>query len=80
MKTNDYIVKEIILAVIEIKDKNLVEQLSMDNEESWDSMKQLTIITALENEFDIFIEASEASNLTSYDLILDFVNNHSEID
>jgi len=80
MKTNDYIVKDIILAVIEIKDKNLVEQLSMDNEESWDSMKQLTIITALENEFDIFIEASEASNLTSYDLILDFVNNHSEID
>jgi len=80
MQDIEQIVKEILSAVFKVSSSSSIESLSMATETSWDSMKQLTLITALENEFDIFIEAAEAANLTSYEIIVKFVSNHSEMD
>ena len=55
-------------------------ELSVEAQDTWDSMRHLSIITGLENEFGIFIEASEAQNLTSFNKIVEFIENHSDIE
>jgi acyl carrier protein len=42
---------------------------STDNIEAWDSVKHLTLILALEEEFDISIPNEEIGNLVNYKLI-----------
>ena len=79
MKNIDQTVKNVLSAVFEVNEETPIELLNINSEESWDSMKQLTLIAALENEFDIFIEATDATNLTSYDNIMNYLINHSEI-
>ena len=73
------ITKNIFQEVFPLADNRQPESISIDSEPSWDSMKQLTIITAIENEFDIFIDAADAAKLTSFKRITDFLQTHPEI-
>ena len=72
--------KNILAVVLKLDSDEAITNASMNSISGWDSMLHLSIITGLENEFDIFIEASEAEKLTSYASIIDFLNNHPEID
>lgn len=80
MNTTEQTIKEIFRALFSFTDTKVIESLSIESEEQWDSMKQLSIITAIENEFDIFIDASEASKLSSYQIILEFLKNHPDLE
>ena len=50
-----------------------LEQISIESTqgqvESWDSLKHLDLVVALEEEFDIFFPAEEIGNLISFKLI-----------
>ncbi|VAW56949.1 hypothetical protein MNBD_GAMMA07-2579 [hydrothermal vent metagenome] len=66
-------IREILSFIFDLDNDADFESLSIEANASWDSMKQVTIITALENEFDLFIESDDAVNLTSYTKILQYV-------
>lgn len=71
--------KQILTTVLKLSPSDMIEDVSMKNTATWDSMAHLSIVTGLENEFDIFIEASEAELLISYSSIVDFLTNHPEL-
>ena len=74
------VVKQIMIAVLELNQDDQLEDITMDSNADWDSMRHVSIITGLENEFGIFVEADQAENLTSYDKLVTFINEHPEID
>lgn len=71
--------KQIIMAVLGLAPSDLIENMAMDSLVNWDSMAHLSIVTGLETEFDIFIEAAEAERLTSFNNIVEFLNHHPEL-
>jgi len=64
------LVKNVMAAVLELDVKSLDEDSSMDNITGWDSLKQMNLILALEESFDVSIPDEDAANATSYQLIL----------
>ena len=73
-------VKEILIVVLELDPGTPMDQVSSENIALWDSMRQLSIVTALESEFGLFIDAAEAVTLTSYNNIIKFLESHPEVD
>jgi acyl carrier protein len=45
------------------------EDSSMDNVPSWDSLRHMNLVLALEEEFKVAIPDEDAGNITSYKLI-----------
>lgn len=45
------------------------EDFSMDNVPSWDSLRHMNLVLALEEEFKVTIPDEDAGNITSYKLI-----------
>ncbi len=67
-------VEEIFSFVFNLDEGVNIKDSSIENIDGWDSMKQVAIIAAIENEFDIFIEVNEAALLTSYSKIISFLS------
>lgn len=67
-------IKNVMSAVFELPVEQITENSSTDNIESWDSLKHLNLILALEEEFDIIIPDEEVGNITNYKLIEFIVN------
>lgn len=67
-------IKIIMSAVFEVPIEEITEESSSDNIESWDSLKHLNLILALEEEFEITIPDEEVGNLFNYKLIELVVN------
>jgi len=70
-------IEKILSFVLNISGDYDFNSLSIDTNQNWDSMKHVTIITAIENEFDIFIEADDATLLTSYEKIMNYVKSNT---
>lgn len=64
-----------VLLGIEIKENSYV---SMQNCETWDSMKHIEIITTIEDELGVSFEIEDIPNLTSVALILDKIKKMGE--
>ena len=62
------LIKSILNIQNEIDDHNLNDQLK-----EWDSLKQLTIVFALEEEFDIKLSNNEIEQCTNYNDICSIV-------
>ena len=60
-------VKEILSTLLE---QEVNDNTSMQNCEKWDSMKQIEIITTLEEELNISFEIQDIPKLNSYELIV----------
>lgn len=71
--------KKILTAVLRLQSTQEIEDVSIDTTVNWDSMSHLSIITGLENEFDIFIEVSDVEKLRSYKDIVEFLSQHPEL-
>jgi len=61
--------KSVVSTILGIDQSMIDQNSSMDNIESWDSIKQMDLILAIEEEFGVSIPDSEAAELTSYALI-----------
>ena len=55
--------------VFEVPIEEISEDSSLDTIESWDSIRHLNLILAIEEEFDITIPDEEVGNLVNYKLI-----------
>jgi acyl carrier protein len=62
-------IKMVMSAVFNISISEISYKTSKDDIESWDSLKHLNLILALEEEFDISIPDEEVGNLINFELI-----------
>ncbi len=69
----------VMSTVFEIPLASLSEDSSSDTIEAWDSLKHLTLILALEEEFGITIPDEEVGGLVNYKLIEITVNEQTKI-
>lgn len=69
MNELDSKILEVMSYVFEVPVSDLNEESSQDSIESWDSVKHLNLIVALEEEFGIEIPIEEVGHLISFKLI-----------
>lgn len=65
---------KVMSAVFEVPMEDINDTSSVDSIASWDSLKHLNLILALEEEFIISIPDEEVGNLMNYKLIEMIVN------
>lgn len=68
-------VKNIMSAVFEIPVEQIKDNSSADTIESWDSLKHMNLIVALEEEFKIEFTDDEIIEMMNYLLILEVLKN-----
>ena len=61
-------------AVFEISTGEINDESSPDTIESWDSLKHMNLIIALEEEFNISIPDHEVGNMLNFELIFHIIN------
>ena len=66
--TNDRI-KLVLSAIFSVEPSEIDDTFSPDTVKSWDSLKHMNLITALEDEFDIRFDDDEIISLMSYPMI-----------
>ena len=67
-------VNNVMSAVFEITIEQINENSSPDTIESWDSLKHMNLVIALEEEFDTEIPDEEAEKITTVQQAIDYVN------
>ena len=66
---NEDALKLLIATMLNVDATTINEDSSMDNVPSWDSLRHMNLILALEEEFKVIIPDEDAGNITSYKLI-----------
>jgi acyl carrier protein len=61
--------KRIVADVLEADPGDIGSDFSMDSVEQWDSLRHMTLVLSIEDEFNISIPDEEAANITSWPLI-----------
>ncbi len=64
-------IKKVMSDILNIDVSSINDNTSPENIESWDSLKQMNIIVALEEEFDIEFSDEEIGEMLNYRLILE---------
>jgi acyl carrier protein len=64
------LVKKITASVMEVDFLTLGEDASMDSIPTWDSLRQMNLVLALEESFGVSIPDEDAANATSYKLLV----------
>ena len=65
--TNLEKLNEIFCEVFSVETTALSSEFNKDNVDGWDSVRQLSLTTAVEDEFDIMLDAEDILEFTSYD-------------
>lgn len=65
--TNSEKLNNIFCEVFCVEQSVLNADFCKDNVEEWDSVRQLSLTTALEDEFDIMLDAEDILEVTSYE-------------
>ncbi len=66
---NEYALKQVIATMLNVDVSIINENSSMDNVPSWDSLRHMNLVLALEDEFKVTIPDEDAGNITSFKLI-----------
>lgn len=66
-------VKELKRIMEEILEVEVNEQTASENTENWDSLSHMKLIIALEENFELTIEAQEILQLMSYQKIMEYL-------
>ncbi len=67
--SQDQLLKQIMSLILEVPFEDIHENSSMDSIESWDSLRHMNLVLALESEFKISIPDDEVTELTSFRLL-----------
>ena len=62
-------IQRIMAGIFEVPLNEITLESSQDNIDSWDSLKHLDLVVALEEELDILFPSEEIGNLISFRLI-----------
>lgn len=66
---NEDALKQVMATMLNVDASIINEESSMDNVPSWDSLRHMNLVLALEEEFKVTIPDGDAGNITSYKLI-----------
>jgi acyl carrier protein len=66
---NEEALKLVMATVLKVDAVAIDSEASMDTIESWDSLRHMNLVLALEDEFKVTIPDEDAGNITSYKLI-----------
>ncbi|MYM25457.1 acyl carrier protein [Duganella sp. FT135W] len=66
---NEDALKQVMATMLNVDAATINEDSSMDNVPSWDSLRHMNLVLALEEEFKVSIPDEDAGNITSYKLI-----------
>lgn len=69
METINNRIKKVMAAVFEMPVEMITEISSTDNIEVWDSLRQMNLILALEEEFGITLPDEEVGNLVNFKIV-----------
>ena len=69
-------IKKVISAVFSISTDSIHDNISSDNLESWDSLKQLHLISAFEDEFNIRFKEEDIFDMLNFTAIRDNIKNY----
>ncbi|EJL38190.1 acyl carrier protein [Caulobacter sp. AP07] len=61
--------KRVMAAVLRVPEAQIGPDTSTDTLPTWDSLRHMNLVLALEQEFDVSIPDEDAANLSSYALI-----------
>jgi acyl carrier protein len=59
---------EVFKSVFNVQEDVLKDNFSQPNVANWDSVTHLTLVTTLEEEFDIMFDTDDILNLNSYEM------------
>ncbi len=69
-------IKKVMSEVLGIDEASISDSTSPENVESWDSLKQMNIIVALEEEFDIEFNDEDIIEMLNFKLIYEIVKGY----
>ena len=69
-------IKKVMSEVLGIDEASISDSTSPENVESWDSLKQMNIIVALEEEFDIEFSDEDIIEMLNFRLICSIVKQY----
>lgn len=72
MATEDRVVK-VLASVLEIPSESVGPETSIDTVDSWDSIRQINLVLALEEEFGIQLSEEQVIDLLNYPIVLETV-------
>ena len=64
-------VKQVMADILDLDPGSIDESTTQDNTETWDSLSQINLLVALEQEFNIAFEPAEVELLLSFQDILE---------
>jgi acyl carrier protein len=64
---------DIVAAVLELPSVSVTDALSSDNCDSWDSMRHLRLVLAVEDGFGVSFDEDEIATLTSVSALLNAI-------
>lgn len=69
----------IFCEVFSVEESALNSEFDKNSVDSWDSVHQLSITSAIEDEFDIMLDPEDIIGMTSYDAVIRILNKKYEI-
>jgi acyl carrier protein len=66
---NENALKQLMATMLNVDATSIGSNSSMDTIPSWDSLRHMNLVLALEDEFKVSIPDEDAGNITSYQLI-----------
>jgi acyl carrier protein len=69
-------IKQIFADILEVKEDNITETFGPNDVAMWDSMNNLRLITALEEEFNIQLTMGEIREMDSFGKIKEVLGRH----
>ncbi|MCF8554217.1 MAG: hypothetical protein K9F97_05075 [Candidatus Nanopelagicales bacterium] len=71
---------QVFRTVFPDSDDKQIPELLQNTSEEWDSLKQIELITEVEDFFELSFTNSEIAEMNSFQAILDYVNSRSIVD
>jgi len=69
--------KTVLAAVLGIDEGSITDETSVDTVESWDSMRQINLVLALEEEFGVQLGEDRVVDLLSYPIVVETIREAS---
>lgn len=64
----------VLAEVFGLRESEIHTQLTNDDVDSWDSLKQMDLVVSLEREYDLSLDMSDIVEMTSVDSIISVLN------
>ena len=74
MDNYELVLREVMAAVFEISVVDISERTSVDTIDKWDSLKHVSLVVALEEEFELEFHEEEILLMLNFEAILKLIN------